>query len=1479
MFFRLLALHCGRVASCAALWFACIPSTYAQTTYDEWKAQVFTLAQQMNPAISGEGATPISDGIPNLLKYATGLNPLMPTPPPTVPGVDNDGRLTLSFHRRRAATDLLLNPEVSLNLTDPQGWKSGGEFVGPVSVTDAGGGFDLVTVRETLFPASGSAQAPGRFMRLRAGRQTVPVGVPVAPSNLIATAMASSWIKLSWQDNSGNEEGFIIERRAASGGAFVAVLTVSPSISIRTDTQLAAGQQFVYRVRAFNTAGASNPSNEAAAVTLPPPLSGGSGSGTGSSVPVDGTMSADADGNDADGDGLTNAEEIAAGTDPNNPDSDGDGVPDGLDGWPLDPDLHPPRLPAASYALIDLGPARSDTGLFGSVYSGVAKAAVINNRGQVVINNTNGSSLWEGGSLSYLGAFSTAAINDQGTILGGEFTTDIEDDYFFKSFTLAGGSKTYLRYTGVRPADPPNTQERNRYSPFALALNTTEAIVGTAYEWDTIRAAFWASSGQNGSFDLGNLPDENDKVYPNPSDPTMPGWDNTRGLDDVAVAESINSAGQIVGHTGEYFLDPPYQSHTSYSDYVRSCAVLWEGTSPTKLGFGAAYGINNLGQIVGVDYGDTGIDPITTTRDALWIKDASGTYIKKLDKAGGVAINDRLQTVGANLLNHNSQNVDLSAFFPAVDAQGNPKWSYISATGINNQGFIAGSAFYTDTPANTAATLEERAFVLAPTEFVTRDPDTGVEQPVDPTGNGLSHPIPHVFLRVTDAQITGANALSVNVRLTVRDRLSELLADPAARVQEVQIQANGQTLDTLPLSAQPGQAPWRVCGFENTFERTVIIPNVGGDTVILRAITSPNAAGNRGWRDVAITLGWDNIAYTDPPNFDATDNGVHLALTAAPTATAVDTVRVYQGNRAPQADDAVLTETAANSLVFRGTLMVSGTAQPCEVSLQAPVALSSQRQDGFSGQVKIGAATIAGVWFETATASNVFVLDDQTLSSPPAPAKRVVRVAHEFGFSRPGDLYPMLWRTEMPDAWADPGHATVKMNGAAQTLKPFTYSPKKYYIVSSQNPGRPQIFVITAESLPAALALTPPNLPPPDADGEELTVTLETPAGPPAEAGNVAVFKDNFGTFNPVTKAAVPLQPDTLLTYFGLLYGADGLKLLGWYQETGSTFEIADIFSLSKFHDVIWPDPATGQIKIVIEKDQDPVKGARELWQGLQEALPKLPFKKLLFAKASAGDTYQNMTFSYEQMKAMNAQIGRQAAELANDALQIYVSGLTIVNQGAYLAVVINDVMEDGPKAAIPHLIPFAAGGLAIVVVDRFGTPVGNFTAESASVLKRLFIRWGGGIASARARVELLKDVEKLVREGKLAPNLLDGWIKSGHLPIVGNNDCYKVLAEGLGAAIDPRTGAAMVKARAHHDMPVAFQQKFLKFGIDINNADYGRWVPYDGYHKEWHRPPPPGGKLNELWANFWKTEPTTGYTYQQVIDKFVEIRGAFLFP
>jgi hypothetical protein len=92
---------------------------------------------------------------------------------------------------------------------------------------------------------------------------------PNAPSNLAATAVSSSQINLTWQDNSSDETGFKIERRTASG-SYSQIATVGAGVTSYSNTGLTAGTTYYYRVKACSSAGDSGYSNEASATTLPP---------------------------------------------------------------------------------------------------------------------------------------------------------------------------------------------------------------------------------------------------------------------------------------------------------------------------------------------------------------------------------------------------------------------------------------------------------------------------------------------------------------------------------------------------------------------------------------------------------------------------------------------------------------------------------------------------------------------------------------------------------------------------------------------------------------------------------------------------------------------------------------------------------------------------------------------------------------------------------------------------------------------------------------------------------------------------------------------------------------------------------------------------------------------------------------------------------------------------------------------------------
>lgn len=84
---------------------------------------------------------------------------------------------------------------------------------------------------------------------------------PEAPSNLQASAASDTRIDITWEDNSDNEAGFQIHRDLGSG--FEGIATVGADSTAYSDEGLSSDIEYIYRVRAVNSAGSSSWSNEA----------------------------------------------------------------------------------------------------------------------------------------------------------------------------------------------------------------------------------------------------------------------------------------------------------------------------------------------------------------------------------------------------------------------------------------------------------------------------------------------------------------------------------------------------------------------------------------------------------------------------------------------------------------------------------------------------------------------------------------------------------------------------------------------------------------------------------------------------------------------------------------------------------------------------------------------------------------------------------------------------------------------------------------------------------------------------------------------------------------------------------------------------------------------------------------------------------------------------------------------------------------
>lgn len=96
---------------------------------------------------------------------------------------------------------------------------------------------------------------------------TPTVTLPNAPSSLKATALSLGRVSLTWKDNANNEDGFQIERRTGSSGAWQLIATATSNTKSYTDTSTARRTSYTYRVRAFNAAGGSAYSNQVTVTT------------------------------------------------------------------------------------------------------------------------------------------------------------------------------------------------------------------------------------------------------------------------------------------------------------------------------------------------------------------------------------------------------------------------------------------------------------------------------------------------------------------------------------------------------------------------------------------------------------------------------------------------------------------------------------------------------------------------------------------------------------------------------------------------------------------------------------------------------------------------------------------------------------------------------------------------------------------------------------------------------------------------------------------------------------------------------------------------------------------------------------------------------------------------------------------------------------------------------------------------------------
>lgn len=215
-------------------------------TYDDWRAQNFSGSDVTNEAVSGFLADPEESGLPNLIRYALGLE--LDDRPAGGPLriVSANPNLIAEFTRPDDREDLTYQIAFTSALTNPNSW-----IPGNLTVTPASGGMERVRSTDTQ---GGDL----RFARLQVTHSS---GVTaVAATNLQASEVSSTEVDLTW-DGSNLVNGFLLER-SIRGEEFEIFGFVPAGVTSYRVRNLVPGEPVSFRTTAVGGSADTTPSNE-----------------------------------------------------------------------------------------------------------------------------------------------------------------------------------------------------------------------------------------------------------------------------------------------------------------------------------------------------------------------------------------------------------------------------------------------------------------------------------------------------------------------------------------------------------------------------------------------------------------------------------------------------------------------------------------------------------------------------------------------------------------------------------------------------------------------------------------------------------------------------------------------------------------------------------------------------------------------------------------------------------------------------------------------------------------------------------------------------------------------------------------------------------------------------------------------------------------------------------------------------------------
>jgi hypothetical protein len=275
-------------------------------------------------------------------------------------------------------------------------------------------------------------------------------------------------------------------------------------------------------------------------------------------------------------------------------------------------------------------------------------------------------------------------------------------------------------------------------------------------------------------------------------------------------------------------------------------------------------------------------------------------------------------------------------------------------------------------------------------------------------------------------------------------------------------------------------------------------------------------------------------------------------------------------------------------------------------------------------------------------------------------------------------------------------------------------------------------------------------------------------AGTPHQSG-----QDGDGSGN--DKA---LTENDVLNYFKLLYGDKGEKLLRAFKKSGGLLKIEGLWFGKSALDTrnFWRAQQTR-----VHNGLNPIEAAQELMERLIDASGLTEVRQHLDHSG-----FRNI----EALIASYKQAFKQAAAAVALASELYLSGISIVNEGADWVITIHELSEGNYYAAIGllPLLPASVGKTGVVL--KHGRQSLRISAETVRGIKALPV---GQL------IELLESTRKLTRN----------MAKAG-------------IARPAGTAAHHIVPAGMKKFRSAEKA----RNILTKFGIGVEHAANGVYLP-----------------------------------------------------